>query len=459
LPISRFIPPDPRPCPICDSIGPRTFLHRQRFYEGPLGDGYEVVVCNACGAGFADGIPSQAELDRYYAEQSKYTYAHADGTESPYDFKRFELIADQLEPHLPSKSARILDIGCATGGLLAVLKRRGFANVIGSDPSPACVEAARRLHGIEVRTAALAQHQDWTDRFDAILLVGVLEHVREVRAAGRVAADLLKPDGLLYCAQPDVEAFAECVNAPYQQFSMEHVNFFSRDSLARLMAAGGLVPRATWHWMVEWREGVTDSVLSGVYARGADRPTVRPSDCSTVIPSSDSPLSPPSNFKLTDFSISDCQFVANARNKISCRSPSSPPPNFKLSSFPPDSITKPALQRYLAASQVADAAISQKIEALVVSRQPILVWGAGALTRRLLASTRLADANIAAFVDSSSHLQGTQLAGRIILAPAQLAGRPEGILICSVTFEQEITRTIREQLNLPNRLITLSDNG
>ena len=49
-----------RPCPVCESLADREVLHRQRFIEGPLGDGYDVVVCRNCGTGFADGIPSQA---------------------------------------------------------------------------------------------------------------------------------------------------------------------------------------------------------------------------------------------------------------------------------------------------------------------------------------------------------------------------------------------------------------
>ena len=71
---------DVRPCPVCGGVE-RRVLHRQRFLEGPLGAGYDVVVCRHCGAGFADGIPAQEELDRYYAEQSKYTYNHAGGAE------------------------------------------------------------------------------------------------------------------------------------------------------------------------------------------------------------------------------------------------------------------------------------------------------------------------------------------------------------------------------------------
>lgn len=397
-----------RPCPVCASTAEREVLYRQRFAAGPLGDGYAVSVCAACGAAFADGIPGQFELDAYYAERSKYTYAHADGAESPFDFKRFEAIADQLEPHLPSKAARILDIGCATGGLLAVLQRRGYTHVVGSDPSPACADAARRLHGIEVRTATLAEHAEWTERFDAVLLVGVLEHVREVRAAVGIAAGLLRPGGVLYGAQPDVEGFAACVNAPYQQFSTEHVNFFSTASLTRLLATAELAPVATWRWLVEWREGVTDSVVSGVFAR------------------------------------SDAGVGAGAGAPAA-------------SACPRDVVSRGALVDYVAQSAAGEAATRQLIEELVRTQEPLLVWGAGTLTRHLLATTPLGRANLVAFVDSSPHLHGTELAGRRILAATELGGRPERILICSVVFAREISRMIRSELRLPNRVIMLTE--
>jgi 2-polyprenyl-3-methyl-5-hydroxy-6-metoxy-1,4-benzoquinol methylase len=404
-------------------MGAREMLHRQRFFEGPLGGGYDVTVCGNCGAGFADGIPSQAELDRYYAERSKYTYAHANGAESPYDFKRFELIADQLEPHLPSKDARILDIGCATGGLLAVLKRRGYANVLGSDPSPACADAARRLHGIEVRAAALAEHAAWEDRFDVVLLVGVLEHLHEVRPAVKTIARLLRPGGLLYCAQPDVEAFAACENAPFQQFSMEHVNFFSQHSLQRLMAAEGLAPRRTWRWMVEWREGITDSVVSGVFSgeKGEGNRDVGNGG-------------------------SHRRGLKGAENEKD-RSSSDGPPS--------DGVTAPALRDYLALSSAQEAAAIRQIEELVRTREPVLIWGAGTLTRRLLATTALGRANIVAFVDSNPALCGQTLAGRVVLSPGDLAGRVETVLICSRVFEAEIRRMISRSLHLANRVRSL----
>lgn len=387
----------PRPCPVCASVGARRALHRQVFQDGVLGSGYTVVVCADCGAGFADGIPGQAEMDRYYAEQSKYSYDGSGGAESVYDMQRFALITDQVVPHLPSKQARILDIGCATGGLLSVFKQRGYANVLGADPSPACAGAARRLHDIEVRAATLQQLEGWTERFDLVLMVGVLEHLRDAAAAVRTVASLLKPGGSFFAAVPDVEGLAESRNAPFQQFSMEHVNFFSAQSLGRLLARERFAARQTWQNTIEWREGVTERVLAGLYL-----------------------LAPTAPAGLMD------------------------------------RLTEPALTRYIESSIAEDAVIHAKIAELVLSRRPILVWGAGALTRRLLAATPLGQARIEAFVDSSVHLHGTRLAGRMILSPAQLTGRSEAILICSVAFEREIIRAIREQHGLANELMTLS---
>lgn len=392
---------DRRPCPVCGSRGDRRVLHRQRFYEGILGDGYDVVACAACGAGFADGIPPQAAMDLYYAEQSKYSYDGAGGAESTYDLSRFERIADQVIPHLPGRSVRILDIGCATGGLLSVFRQRGFTNVVGADPSPSCAAAARRLHGVEVRTATLGEIRDWDERFDLVLMVGVLEHLREAAAAVTTAATLLRPDGLFYAAVPDVEGLTAVRNAPFQQFSMEHVNFFSMDSLRRLLGLGGFVPRKIWQDIVEWREGVTEPVLAGL-------------------------------------------FTANPSAKYQ--------PDF-------DKRSTLALENYVIASAAADVAIQARIDALVENRRPLLVWGAGALTRRLLISTPLAQANITAFVDSNPHLWGLHLCGRPVLSPAKIADHNESILICSVAFEREIIQLIREQLKLTNRLISLAGSG
>jgi 2-polyprenyl-3-methyl-5-hydroxy-6-metoxy-1,4-benzoquinol methylase len=388
----------PRPCPICESTNGGEILFRQTFFDGPLGDGYNVCVCHRCGAGFADGIPSQQELDTYYAERSKYLVGDRVGQESAYDLRRFEIIADQLESLVTDKSARFLDIGCATGGLLSVLRQRGFKNVLGTDPSLACVEAAQQRHGVPARALTLAQHQSWAERFDVVLLVGVLEHLRDLATGVTIASQLIRPSGLVYCAQPDMELLLKTKNAPFQQFSVEHVNFFSALTLRHAMARFRLVPQAEWHWMVEWRSNVWDSVLSAGFRYG-DSPK---------------PLGP-------------------------CLT------------------TRTNLMEYISRDRDVERIYVERIEEITTSGEPVIIWGTGTMTRRLLTVSRLAQANIVAFADSNSHYEGTRLVGKQILSPSKLANYPQKILVFSYAFAFEILATIRE-LSLSNEVVLFAGN-
>ena len=382
----------PRPCPVCGGLE-REVLHQQRFYEGVLGDGYDVVVCNHCGAGFADGIPEQAELDRYYAEQSRYTYAASGGKESEYDIRRFEGIVDQVAPYI-SKDARILDVGCATGGLLSVFKRRGYTNVVGADPSPACAEAAKRLYDIEVRTSTVFELEHWTDQFDLVLLVGVLEHIREVHQALRALKSRLKPEtGLLYIAVPDVEGFVTCRNAPFQQFSMEHVNFFSRECLTRVTSNVSLSVRAMGSYSMEWRQSVYEPIA----------------------------------FVIT------CGLLRTTLDA-----------------------TRDSLKHYARYSTCRDEQALEKIASLARSKVRLYVWGVGALTRRLL-SRGLDNLCIVSFVDSGVTTNGMSLAGVPIVGPEKLMYTVEPILVCSVAFAAEITDLVRNKYRLSNPILNLYD--
>ena len=101
-----------RACPVCHG-STRTRLFRQHFAEVEavtIVNGYDVVVCGDCGAGFADDIPDQAAFDRYYRDLSKYEYHQRDGAESDFDRRRLAIIADIIAPYITRADARILDV-------------------------------------------------------------------------------------------------------------------------------------------------------------------------------------------------------------------------------------------------------------------------------------------------------------------------------------------------------------
>ena len=101
--------------------------------------------------------------------------------------------------------------------------------------------------------------------------------------------------------------------------------------------------------------------------------------------------------------------------------------------------------------------LHERIAAIAVSGRPIIVWGVGTHTTRLMATSALADANIVAFIESNARYHGKSLLGRPIWAPAALHERTEPVLVSSRVFQQEIATQVREGLGCANELILLYD--
>jgi 2-polyprenyl-6-hydroxyphenyl methylase / 3-demethylubiquinone-9 3-methyltransferase len=102
------------------------------------------------------------------------------------------------------KGTRLLDIGCGGGILSEPLARLG-AEVVGADPSPNNIEAAK-LHAergglaIGYRVTAVETLADAGERFDVVLAMEVVEHVADVGLFVRRCAEMVKPGGLMVAA-------------------------------------------------------------------------------------------------------------------------------------------------------------------------------------------------------------------------------------------------------------------
>lgn len=388
-----------RPCPVCNGQDAEV-LFRQDFSAysaGALMEHYDLALCRRCGAGYADGVPPQPVFDRYYAEMSKYEFNASAGAVDPTSAARYREVVDLLEPFV-GRDSRIADVGCANGGLLGEFKRRGFEHVTGFDPAPASAQAAAHFYGVPVQTATIADLATVRERFDLIILTGVMEHVRDVDASLDLLIPLLNPGGLLYVEVPDASRYDRWFSAPYQFLSMEHVNFFAPRSLQNLLARRGLetvfVRRVTRYLSPR----AVEPAAAGLFRRGD---ALRPA--------------PPEH----------------------------------------DEETAPALRRYLASSHALEERVLGTIRELVGSQVPLAVWGAGTHTLRLLKVSDLARANLVAFLDSNQRYQGKTLGGVPILAPEAFDRPDAAVLISSHAAEEEIKTRIERDLCWPNRIVRL----
>ena len=84
--------------------------------------------------------------------------------------------------------------------------------------------------------------------------------------------------------------------------------------------------------------------------------------------------------------------------------------------------------------------MNNKILRIVKSKKPIIVWGVGTHTLRLLKTSELSKANIKYFVDSNPKYSNKKLNGKKIILPAELENKNEAILISSMIFQDNICK-------------------
>jgi 2-polyprenyl-3-methyl-5-hydroxy-6-metoxy-1,4-benzoquinol methylase len=390
-----------RVCPVCDK-NEKKLLFKQYFSaisNNTLMNGYDVVSCENCGFCFADQIPGQELFNLYYREMSKYEKNEHAIQENRYESEKFNQMVSYIVPFLESYQTHILEIGCSTGHLLALIKRKGYENILGVDPSPACARTAEKLYGIRVLTNTLSNLSIEKQSTDFLILAGVLEHVKELDISLKHLWNVLSLNGKIYISVPDASQYLNGEDAPFQEFSVEHINFFGPTSLTNMMNKNGFTLVDYKQNIFEVSNNTLTPVIQAVYEKTH-------------------------NFSTHKYFITDKE-------------------------------TKKNLESYVNLCNQREKAIYQIINEIILSHKPIIVWGTGTQTLRLLASSRIREAKIVAFVDSNPKFHDKTLNGITIVSPESLKNMKESILISSRIYQNDIEHQIRNILQLDNEIIKL----
>jgi len=226
-------------CPICGSDS------RTRLYEG-LTDRvffcapgqWTLYQCKGCGSAYLDPRPTPETIhisyEQYFTHNSVADFDSFDtakkvrrilangyrnwryGTkEKPASI--FGVIAALFMPagravidasmrHLPKPKPgqRLLDIGCGNGSFLIRAKSAGW-DTAGLDFDRKAVEAARQK-GLDVRHGSIETLIESQDRFDAITIAHLIEHVHNPGELLKACYQLLKPGGFIWLETPNLNA-------------------------------------------------------------------------------------------------------------------------------------------------------------------------------------------------------------------------------------------------------------
>ncbi len=111
------------------------------------------------------------------------------------------LILDQVirKLNLPENS-EILEAGCGTGGNLRMLARHGKLSAMELDEIACKLANARQV--IQVQLGSLPDNIPFSDQYDLILMLDILEHLDDDQAALVALHSRLKPGGWLLITVP-----------------------------------------------------------------------------------------------------------------------------------------------------------------------------------------------------------------------------------------------------------------
>ena len=181
--------------------------------------------------------PQPQNLAPYY--ESEDYISHTD-SQSSFTDRLYQLIKSmnlnnkiQLVENQMDKPKKLLDLGAGTGDFLITAKNSGF-KVTGVEPN----EKARMLShqkGIQLE----ASLEDVSgQKFQAITLWHVLEHLPNLENQIKTLVELLEDDGILVVAVPNFKSFdAKYYKTHWAAFDVpRHLWHFSKTSISKLFA-------------------------------------------------------------------------------------------------------------------------------------------------------------------------------------------------------------------------------
>ena len=229
-------------CALCGSASSEICASGNDFEYETSQDTFHFVRCRDCAHQYLNPRPIRSELDTIYPPH----YYSFVGTTNPlvarlqraWEGGKVNLYRSFVGPG----NRNLLDVGCGDGRFLSLLRDKGDAlwHPVGLEFDAQAV-AACNAKGFEAhceRIEDFAEREDQQGRFDAILMLQLIEHVEDPALLCQKVHALLKPGGVFIIETPNLGGL------DYRIFSgrwwghyhfPRHWNLFSLRSLSRLL--------------------------------------------------------------------------------------------------------------------------------------------------------------------------------------------------------------------------------
>lgn len=216
--------------------GPKDCSHSYACSNGGHGEYFQMVRCKDCGLFYSSPRPCEGALEDLYREVEDPIYKE----ELEGRIRTFSRNLKNLKKY--KRTGKLLDVGCSLGLFLDLARKDGW-EIRGIEPSKWCVEEGKKLFNFsrEISPGTCRDLDKWDEKFDAVTLWDVLEHLEDPLQALKNCRKLLKEDGILAFSTVDIGSlYAKILGRRWPWLMRMHIYYFDKKTIKKYLEKAGL---------------------------------------------------------------------------------------------------------------------------------------------------------------------------------------------------------------------------
>jgi 2-polyprenyl-3-methyl-5-hydroxy-6-metoxy-1,4-benzoquinol methylase len=227
-------------CPVCGSAEIRPFWSYKR---------YAYSRCSGCCLVYQNPQPLQANLvERYDEEYFTYERENEDGYYRLMRLGLMDIDFDSVSSAIPAEEKSIIDIGCATGKLIAGFKEAGWRTQ-GVEICRPSAEYGMRTNDVSIHIGTLETGKFLKASFAVAHCSHLIEHLTDPLSFLSEIRRLLVPGGWFVITTPNISGFqARLMGDRWRSAIADHLFLYSRTTLSRFLRANGFEVLRTKTW-------------------------------------------------------------------------------------------------------------------------------------------------------------------------------------------------------------------
>jgi 2-polyprenyl-3-methyl-5-hydroxy-6-metoxy-1,4-benzoquinol methylase len=205
-----------------------------RISESHLEKPDRLIRCMTCGLVYALDARTPKELAGEYAEMADPGYLEEEEGRRHQARMILAEIAKVARP-----GGRLLDVGCGPGLFLDEARKKGW-DAAGLDLSTWARKWGKEHYGVDIATGTLEEVSFPAGSFDVVVMLDVIEHLKDPKTTLAEARRILKNGGVLCVSTPDIESFwSRLLGARWWGINKYHLFYFSQKTLGHLFEKTG----------------------------------------------------------------------------------------------------------------------------------------------------------------------------------------------------------------------------